>query len=978
MQNVPINYPNLPDIVDAETLAAVATLESQELAFARRQGRPRQQYLRALYLKAFVTLGHGHFEPGGLPRQFRVHIAEQLGAEAELVAIATVDRREKSRILSAVRAFLEVRRTSREAKQQVEQWLANGLARREGDVAVLINAAIERFAQMRLELPRLAEISTLAERALQTANQAVEAAINRALSDEECRKLLSLLDGQSSLLTQLKRPAAAPSTHALYDELGRLELLEALRPRTTVLAPIDKRKVRELSTLAKRYDASELRQLRPARRLAALACFVAVRHGELLDELAEMFVRTWEQTEAKAADFADSEHRAHKAHQEQHRAALGELVGMVQSHREADALFEAIHRRSDAYYDKLQRELQAHPSWSTDYYNKLEDHYSALRHFLPQWYGAMPLRSTTADTGLVRAMQWLHRHGATDSTELPARRAPTRFLSRPWQKRALRRYKKTGEVVRIRKAPYELGWCAASAAALKAGDLAVTGANRYAPINDHLLDRRTFLKGFKAHLAKLKHPATAKAHYGPRRQELERKLGLFDAQYDAGKRHFWMNRNGTLGFSKLPGQESVGRTKELRDALAPYLPEVSVVDVLLDCHRLTGFMDAFVPLGGRQSMSDAEKIRCVLAALYAYGCNCGPAEAARALGVSKNQIIYVRRHYMGIKQLIDAAARLSEAYSVTAASERLGSAGVLLTDAMHVRTPKRSLTARSYYRDRSHKNVLLYQHITSHCICQFTQALLCNVSEAIHMLHGVLMCRQGQDPTVCVCDSGGKSDLVFGIASLLNILLYPRVRSRNLKLWSPRKGLSLAKLPGAFAGVIRWDYLDAGWPDMMLVLASIDAGTAPPAVIVERLARQPDHPATRGFQELGKLERSIYLLDYGMDMDLRRFVVPHTARREHWNRFTRDVLAFGDRIREKGQEGQEEVFWFLSVVQNAIILWNALALEKAIAAARRDGLSISEEDLKHVLPTMIAHISFVGRFAVNLQRRPPFKLAAWA
>ena len=163
---------------------------------------------------------------------------------------------------------------------------------------------------------------------------------------------------------------------------------------------------------------------------------------------------------------------------------------------------------------------------------------------------------------------------------------------------------------------------------------------------------------------------------------------------------------------------------------------------------------------------------------------------------------------------------------------------------------------------------------------------------------------------------------------------------------------------------------------MIWILASIASGTAPPVVILERLATQPNHPATRGFQELGKLKRSLYLLDYGMDMELRRFVVPHTARREHWNRFTRDVLAFGDLVREKDHEGQEEVFWFLTVVQNAIVLWNALALEKAIAAARRDGLDVRDEDLAHVIPTMIGHINFVGRFALDLRRRPPFKFSA--
>lgn len=73
------------------------------------------------------------------------------------------------------------------------------------------------------------------------------------------------------------------------------------------------------------------------------------------------------------------------------------------------------------------------------------------------------------------------------------------------------------------------------------------------------------------------------------------------------------------------------------------------------------------------------------------------------------------------------------------------------------------------------------------------------------MLHGVLQCRHGQEPLISICDSVGKSDLVFGLASLLNILLYRRIRSRNLKLWAPSKTQPNENLPGEVAGVIGWD-----------------------------------------------------------------------------------------------------------------------------------------------------------------------------
>jgi hypothetical protein len=83
------------------------------------------------------------------------------------------------------------------------------------------------------------------------------------------------------------------------------------------------------------------------------------------------------------------------------------------------------------------------------------------------------------------------------------------------------------------------------------------------------------------------------------------------------------------------------------------------------------------------------------------------------------------------------------------------------------------------------------------------------------------------------------------------------------------------------------------------------------------------------------------------------------------------VQAVGDLIREKTVEAQEEVFWFLTVVQNAIVLWNALSIENILGNGTSN---VAPDDLKRILPTMTEHINFIGKFDLDLQRRPSFEL----
>jgi TnpA family transposase len=967
-------YPRLPSILDEDALSAIATLESEERAFAVIQGKSRNQYLYALYLKATTALGHSHFQPVDLPRQFRSRIAEQLGTEGDLARILSIDRSEKSHIVSAVRAFLGLSPVTREEADGVQAWLQADLAKKESDVAILISAVIERFRERRVEIPPSNMVQSIVNRALHRAEESVFTLIGEGLTREDGERLDALLAGMDCKtdFDFFKKPVLQATPNTLAMELLRIERLGSFLPEKALWKTITRIQTERFAELARRYSASELAQLGLLRRRTLLLCFLVDRRAFFLDAVADMAIRVWDNTKHSASDYADIRQQAMAAIYESHQAELSELLSIIDKSRNPEELWHGVHHyKTRQEYHGIMEGMNHVESRSASYLAKIEDHYPALRRFLPDWYRLIPLCSTTTDDAIPRAQAFARQHASSTQTELPAADCPTEFLSQPWKGKAVRRYARTGQVIRVSKAPYELGLLDATVQGLKNGTLALAGARRRAPMTDHLLPREEFQSRYREHAARLGRPPTAQEHYGPLRDQLHEDLEDFDRNYHASKDKFWVNRNGTLGYSRLPGQSPSPRLKRLRSELSQSMPETSILDILLDCQRWTGFMDAFKPVSGRQNMSEDERTRHLLATLYAYGCNCGPVQASRALGILKSQIVYTRRRYMAVEHLMEAAAILAHAYQQTPMAERLGDMHVLLTDSMQVRTLKESMIARQHHRYLSGKSTLLYQHVTSNCVCLFTQALLCNVSEGIHMLAGAMECQTGSDPIINICDSAGKSNLVFGLSSLLNIKLYPRVRSRHLKLWGTGENIKYENIAASIAGQIRCDRIDNGWQDVLWILSSIEAGTAKPLIILNHLAAQPQHPAAQALDELGKLERSLYLLRYGRDMELRRFVVPYTSRREHWNKFTREVLAFGDMIRVKTLEDQEEVFWFLTVVQNAIVLWNALSLEHILG--NRTTI-ISDADLKRMLPTMTEYINFIGRFDLDLQRKPPFEL----
>ncbi|MCP3967277.1 MAG: Tn3 family transposase [Lentisphaerae bacterium] len=961
-------YPWLPAIIDDEILAEITTLESGELIFISQQGRARRQYLSGLYLKAAAVLGHFHFAPRDLPLQFRRKIASRLGYDLKLARILTIDKGEKSRVIQPVRSYLGLNKAEPNVLNNLRRWLETTIARKETEIPMVVNAAVHYLRNRKFELPTRNELNSIADKAIKQATSHFIDLINDNLSPEEQTLLESLAKGKTLERFKMAVPQASPNN--LAKEIQRIDQIRGYFPQDTFIENTFRLHLESFAELTRRYTTPEIEQLFKKRKRALILCYLINRHAQLLDAIADMAIRVWKNTNHHADDFANAHAKEMAEDYEKQQKVLKSILKLIKISPGPDQLWDGVHRyKSREEYDSILKDIEKTKSWQSCHQSKVEDHYSSLRRFLPIWYRTIPLAPTVLNNSIPEAHEFMKVHD--NDSILPTTGCPIDFLEQPWKRLAVRQYSRTGKILRIVKKPYELGLYDATVQGLKQGNIAIPNAHRYSPMVDHLLDRGEFLKNYDDHVKRLVQPATASEYYEPMLERLNTELKQFDRKYDQYKKTFWINKDGTLGFSNVPGQTIPKRLKRIRNEMSREMSRASIFDILLDCHRWTGFLDAFKPTSGRQNMPDEERLRYVLAALYAYGCNCGPAQASQALNISQNQIVYTRRRYMPTQHLMEAASMLTQTYLQTPMAARLGNiTNVLMTDSMQVRTLKKSLIARQHHRYLSGKSTLLFQHITENFICLFTQALICNVSEAIHMLAGTLECREGKKPIINISDMAGKSGLVLGLSRLMNIYPYVRVRSRNLKLWGINKKDHYQSIPASITGQIKSNIIDEGWQDVMWILASIEAGTAKPIIILNHLLSQPNHPAAKALEELGKIERSLYVLSYGTDLDLRRFVIRHTSHREHWNKFTRNVQAFGDLIQEKTIEDQEEVFWFLTVVQNAIILWNALSLENIIPNFQM----LSEEDLKRTLPTMTGHINFIGQFEVDFNRRPPFKL----
>jgi len=92
------------------------------------------------------------------------------------------------------------------------------------------------------------------------------------------------------------------------------------------------------------------------------------------------------------------------------------------------------------------------------------------------------------------------------------------------------------------------------------------------------------------------------------------------------------------------------------------------------------------------------------------------------------------------------------------------------------------------------------------------------------------------------------------------------------------------------------------------------------------------------FQELGKVLRTIFLLGYISDVDLRRCINAQTNKSEQFNNFLKlSFFGNGGLIAENVRHEQQKVMKFAHLVANMLIVYNVHDVERVIRGLRDEG-----------------------------------------
>ena len=968
-------YPRPGERLTREELDARYNLNETDHAFIRATARGDAGRLTlATLLKARQDLGCFP-APVDMQGDTVAHLASQLALAA---APQLLDESRRKTTLhhyrAAVRIYLNASPYTEAGEQLVTATVLEA-ATTMSDPADLINRAIEALGKAATDLPAFSTLERLANHLRAQVHTRMYDQIAARLKADDLAALDALLivqpGGVTTAFSRLKQTPgpARPETIRLWTD--RLDWLTGLVDPVPILEGIAHTKLRQFAAEAAAMEVSELLDMaRAGKRHTLLLSLLRQARSRCRDELIEMLIRRVRRTQAVAKEKL-------KELQDQHRGMEEGLIAIfgrvLETAKEGKTDAEAGHRirtllADQGGIDTLAERCETVAAWhGNNDLPLLWPIHANTRNLLFRLLGLIDIRSATQDRSLLDALAVVakQRHSRRDDL---VEELDLGFASQRWQSFVAKRT--AGRVVLGRRA-LEVCVFVHLADALQTGDLYVVGAENFGDHRTQLLPWAACQPRLAAYCGALGMPQTGAEFVAQLKEQLTAIAAEVDGGFPANS-ELTIDADGVPHLKKQPAGNLPEGLAAFETEVHARMPERHLLDILKYSACWTRYTRHFGPPSGAEPKLARAEQRYILT-VFGYGCNLGPGQTARhAPGISTAETLRrINAQHIDTPKLEAATTDLINGYVRFALPRLWGAGRAAIADGTHVPLRENNLIGAQHIRYGGYGGIA-YHHIADSYIALFTSFIPCGVWEAIHILDGLMKNRSAIQPDTLHADTQGQSEPVFGLCRLLGIKLMPRMRNwDDVIFYRPDKSARYSHIDALFTKEIDWPLIATHWQDMMQVVLSIQAGLVLPSMLLRKLgSHNRKSRLCLAFRELGRVERTLFLLRYISDPQIRRTIRAETTKIESYNDFL-DWITFGGPIIKSGDPvEQEKQLKYASLVANGIMLSNVADLTEVLSSMAADGHTVTAALAASTSPYMRKNIRRFGKYDLDMDDLP--------
>ena len=969
-------YGRYPAMVSADQLARCFHLDRGDLAVIAGLRGAHNRIGFAAQLGTVRFLGVLPNDADFVPRVVIATLARQLDEPTPCLA-SYWQGRQRWRHAGLIRARYGYRdlEEAGAARLRLTRWLYALCWTGDDRPSLLTERAVVWLLAEKVLLPGLSTVERLCARVRSRVHERRWQTLADSFAPEQRVRLDALFDSEAAT-TNLEGLRRSPQRFGPGELMRHLERLDAIRE--LALAPdaapaVPEAVVDRLARAARRMRPTVLARLPEPRRTATLAALFHALEGIALDDALDLFDQLIEQsvkdatrahTAARLRSLRDLDAAALIAAKAAGLAVAepGTEVDLVAAReRLLDQISAADIRAAIESIERLARPPDDRP------FEELCGSWLRISRLFANLLARVEFEAVPAAEPVREALAFLA--GCTGWARMATKGAPTACVAAAWRRHVFAKAAKGADAPIADNRAYVFAVLEAARRAMKRRDLFVSRSTRFANPVQGLLEGSAW---------EASRPAVLRAL--GRSEDVSAEIGSLSACLDAGYRRTLANlpTNADLRLvedeptlAQLDRLEEPASLLSLRAAIAARLPKGDLPDVVLETMARTGFAAAFTHVQGGPARVEGFEIS-LAAALIAEACNVGlePMVRPDVPALRRERLSWVSQNFIRDDTLRAAGAVLVAAHDALPIAQAWGSGEVASADGVRFVVRGEPVHAGFNPKYFGHRRGITWYNLVSDQSTGLGGIAVPGTLRDSLVLLGLLLEQETPlEPQEIMTDTAAYSDVVFGLFWLLGYRFSPRLADiGGARLWRVDRTADYGAFDAASQSRIDTDRIIAAWPDLLRLAGSLKLGRVK-ADGMMRLLQVKERPTAlaRALVELGRIIKSVHVLEYLDDADKRRRILIQLNRQELRHRLARRVC-HGNRgeLGAGYREGQEDTLGALDLVLNVIALWNATYMQAVVERLEAERHPVDPADLARVSPLAHRHINLLGRYAFTV------------
>jgi TnpA family transposase len=827
---------------------------------------------------------------------------------------------------------------------------------------VIALQATEMLRQRQIILPALNVIDRACAEAITIATRRIYRTLIEPLTAEHKQRLDDLLkikpESGITWLVWLRQSPVKPNSRHMLEQIDRLKTFQKLALPAGIGRDIHQNRLLKMAREGGRMTPQDLAKFETKRRYATLVALALEGTATVTDQLIDLHDRILVKM------FSTAKHKHHQQFQDKGKAIndkvrLYSKVGhALLDAKESDSdPFEAIEKViswEDFMLSITEADQLSQPE-SFDHLHLVTESFNMLRRYTPEFLNVLKFNAAPAAQRVLDAITVLKGMNARGSRKMPEG-APTTFVKPRWKPLVI----VNGS---IDPRFYEI--CALSELknSLRSGDIWVSGSRQFRNFDEYLLPSEKFVQIRESNQLPIAVTPDCEEYLSKRLHQLEQQLATVSELALANELPNAIITDTGLKITQLETVVPDG-AQRLIDQTSALLPRIKITELLMEVDDWTGFTRHFVHLKDGQPAPDRTLL---LSAILADAINLGLTKMAESSpGLTYDKLSWLQAWHIRDETYAAGLADLVNAQFHHNFANNWGDGTTSSSDGQRFRaSSKAQSTGHVNPKYGSDPGRTFYTHISDQYAPFSTRVVNVGIRDSTYVLDGLLYHESDLRIEEHYTDTAGFTDHVFALMHLLGFRFAPRIRDlKDTKLFVPKNEQDYSALQAMNGGTLNLKQIRDHWDEILRLTVSIKQGTVTASLMMRKLGSYPrQNGLSIALRELGRIERTLFILDWLQNVELRRRVHAGLNKGEARNALARAVFfnRLGE-IRDRSFDQQSYRASGLNLVTAAIVLWNTVYIERAIKAQREVGKSIDDDLLQYLSPLGWEHINLTGDY----------------